>query len=336
MATEPLRDANALDAMPAGGTLTLEGQGTAPQVSLKVRDTGRGIPAAQRAHIFEPLYTTKPGGTGLGLYLVQEIVTAHGGHVTVQSVEGQGTTFTLTLPRPATILVIDIGGSKVKMLVTGETSPRKFQSGKRLTPAQMVAAVHERTEGWTYEAISIGYPGVVGARGPRSEPGNLGPGWVGFNFAAAFDCPVRIINDAAMQALGNYDGGRMLFLGLGTGLGSALIADRVIVPLELGHLPYPGGPLLDHVLGQRGLQRLGKKAWRRVVHALVPLLMETFLVDYVVLGGGNAKQLNRLPPGTRLGHNQTAFRGGFRACAALEDGPHPCPLPRGEGVRAFT
>jgi polyphosphate glucokinase len=157
------------------------------------------------------------------------------------------------IPPPATILVIDIGGSKVKILATGETSSRKFQSGKRLTPTQMVVAVHERTDGWAYEAISIGYPGVVGARGPRSEPGNLGPGWVGFNFAAAFDRPVRIINDAAMQALGNYDGGRMLFLGLGTGLGSALIADRVIVPLELGRLPYPGGPLLDHVLGQRGL-----------------------------------------------------------------------------------
>jgi len=131
---------------------------------------------------------------------------------------------------PTTILVIDIGGSQVKILATGETAPRTCRSGKRLTPTQMVAAVHELAEGWTYEAVSIGYPGVVGARGPRSEPGNLGSGWVGFNFAAAFDRPVRIMNDAAMQALGNYEGGRMLFLGLGTGLGSALIADRVIVP----------------------------------------------------------------------------------------------------------
>jgi hypothetical protein len=129
---------------------------------------------------------------------------------------------------------------------------------------------------------------------------------------------VRIINDAAMQALGNYDGGRMLFLGLGTGLGSALIADRVIVPLELAQLPYPGGPRLDHILGQRGLQRLGKKAWRRTVRALVPILMDAFLADYVVLGGGNARHLKRLPPGTRLGHNQTAFRGGFRLWT-LED-----------------
>jgi polyphosphate glucokinase len=224
------------------------------------------------------------------------------------------------MPLPATILVIDIGGSKVKILATGETTPRTRQSGKRLTPTQLVAAVHELAEGWTYEAISIGYPGVVGTRGPRSEPGNLGPGWVGFNFAAAFDRPVRIINDAAMQALGNYEGGRMLFLGLGTGLGSALIADRVIVPLELAQLPYPGGPRLDHVLGQRGLQRLGKKAWRRAVRALVPILMHAFLADYVVLGGGNARYLKRLPPGTRLGHNQTAFRGGFRLWT-LEDVP---------------
>jgi hypothetical protein len=206
----------------------------------------------------------------------------------------------------------------VKILATGETVPRKVPSGKRLTPTRLVAAVHELAAGWTYEAISIGYPGVVGARGPRSEPGNLGPGWVGFNFAAAFDRPVRIINDAAMQALGNYEGGRMLFLGLGTGLGSALIADRVIAPLELAQLPYPGGPRLDHILGQRGLQRLGKKAWRRTVRALVPILMDAFLADYVVLGGGNARHLKRLPPGTRLGHNQTAFRGGFRLWT-LED-----------------
>ena len=219
---------------------------------------------------------------------------------------------------PATILVIDIGGSNVKILTTGETEPRTYRSGKRLTPTQMVAAVQALAEDWTYEAISIGYPGVVGARGPASEPGNLGAGWVGFNFAAAFDRPVRIINDAAMQALGNYDGGRMLFLGFGTGLGSALIADRVIIPLELGRLPTPGGPRLEHVLGQRGLRRLGKKAWRRVVWELVPPLIEAFLVDYVVLGGGNAKQLKQLPPGTRLGHNQTAFRGGFRLWT-LED-----------------
>ena len=234
---------------------------------------------------------------------------------------------------PATILVIDLGGSKVKILATGETEPRSCRSGKRLTPTQLVAAVHELAAGWTYEAVSLGYPGVVGTRGPRSEPGNLGPGWVGFNFAAAFGCPVRIINDVAMQALGHYEGGRMLVLGLGTGLGSALIADRVIIPLELARLPSPEGVPLDHVLGQRGLQRLGKKAWRRAVRALVPILMEALLADYVVLGGGNAEKLRRLPPGARLGHNQTAFRGGFRLWT-LEDVPtlagdeehHPPPL----------
>ena len=235
---------------------------------------------------------------------------------------------------PATILVIDIGGSQVKILATGETDPRTCRSGKRFTPTQMVAAVQALAEGWTYEAISIGYPGVVGARGPRSEAGNLGPGWVGFNFSAAFDRPVRIINDAAMQALGNYEGGRMLFLGLGTGLGSALIADGVIVPLELGRLPYPDCPQLDHALGKRGLQRLGKRAWRRVVSEMVPILMEAFVADYVVLGGGNASQLKELPPGARLGHNQTAFRGGFRLWT-LEDvqtlsgaDEHHIPLPR--------
>jgi polyphosphate glucokinase len=235
---------------------------------------------------------------------------------------------------PATILVIDIGGSQVKILATGETDPRACRSGKRFTPTQMVAAVHELAEGWTYEAISMGYPGVVGARGPRSEAGNLGPGWVGFNFAAAFDRPVRIINDAAMQALGNYEGGRMLFLGLGTGLGSALIADGVIVPLELGRLPYPDGPQLDQALGKRGLRRLGKRAWRRVVDAMVPILMEAFVADYVVLGGGSASELRELPPGARLGHNQTAFRGGFRLWTLEDvqtlsgDDEHHMPPPR--------
>ena len=184
----------------------------------------------------------------------------------------------------------------------------------------MVAAVQELAEGWTYEAISIGYPGVAGARGPRSEPGNLGSGWVGFNFAAAFDRPVRIINDAAMQALGNYDGGRMLFLGLGTGLGSALIADRVIVPLELGQLLYRAGRGWSMSWAGAACNGWARRPRRRVVCAMVPILLEAFLADYVVLGGGNAKHLTRLPPGARLGHNQTAFRGGFRLWT-LEDVP---------------
>ena len=213
---------------------------------------------------------------------------------------------------PASILAIDIGGSKVKILVTGQTEPRKTSSGKGLTPAGMVEAVRELAQGWDYEAVSIGYPGMVGAHGPRSEPANLGPGWVGFDFAAAFGLPVRIINDAAMQALGSYEGGRMLFLGLGTALGSTLIADHVIIPLELGQLFYKDGAQLGDLLGARGLKRLGQKSWCRIVEEVVPMLMSALLADYVVLGGGNGKKLKQLPAGVRLGNNLTAFRGGFR------------------------
>jgi polyphosphate glucokinase len=214
--------------------------------------------------------------------------------------------------RPASILAIDIGGSKVKILVSGETEPRKMESDRRLTPIRMIEEVRELAHGWDYDAVSIGYPGLVGENGPRSEPKNLGAGWVGFNFAAAFGLPVRIINDAAMQALGSYEGGRMLFLGLGTGLGSALVADHVIIPLELGQLLHKGGEMLGDLLGGRGLKRLGQKAWVRVVEEVVPMLMGAFLVDYVVLGGGSSKKLKQLPVGVRLGHNLTAFRGGFR------------------------
>jgi polyphosphate glucokinase len=204
---------------------------------------------------------------------------------------------------PASILAIDIGGSKVKVLAAGQTEPRKIRSGKKLTPAGMVEAVRELAEGWDYEAVSIGYPGMVGEHGPRSEPGNLGPGWVGFDFAAAFGLPVRIINDAAMQALGSYEGGRMLFLGLGTGLGSTLIADHVIIPLELGQLLYKDGEMLGDLLGTQSLKRLGQKSWCRVVEEVVPMLMSALLVDYVVLGGGNGKKLKQLPAGVRLGNN---------------------------------
>lgn len=216
------------------------------------------------------------------------------------------------------ILVIDIGGSKVKLLVTGETEPRKMPSGPELTPERLVEAVQEQTKDWSYEAISIGYPGMVSDNGPRSEPGNLGPGWVGFNFAAAFERPVRFLNDAAMQALGSYDGGRMLFLGLGTGLGSTLIADNVIVPMELGRLPHKGKETWGEILGRQGLKRIGTKAWQQALNSFVASLSEAFLVDYVVIGGGNAKKfkdpasLKELPPGVRVGHNRTAFRGGFR------------------------
>jgi polyphosphate glucokinase len=213
---------------------------------------------------------------------------------------------------PAAVLVLDIGGTKVKALATGQTEPRRLVSGPGFTPQHLVQAVRDLTADWHYDAVSIGYPGQVGNHGPRQEPGNLGPGWVGFDFAAAFDRPVRIINDAAMQALGSYDGGRMLFLGLGTGLGSALIAESVIVPLELGNIPEPGGRTLGDILGRRGMKCVGKKRWRRAIAWAVPALMAAMVADYVVLGGGNAKEIKVQPPGSRLSNNLTAFRGGFR------------------------
>lgn len=221
---------------------------------------------------------------------------------------------------PASILVIDIGGTKLKMLVTGETEPRKVASGKRMTPSRLVDVVKEITDGWKYDAISIGYPGQVGSLGPRSEPGNLGSGWVGFNFGAAFGLPVRIVNDAAMQALGSYEGGRMLFLGLGTGLGSALIVENVIIPLELGQILHKDGVTLGELVGRKGLKKLGKEPWRAIVNDAVTSFTRAFGVDYVVIGGGNAKNVRKLPPVSRLGHNLTAFRGGFRLWS-LEDVP---------------
>jgi predicted NBD/HSP70 family sugar kinase len=215
-------------------------------------------------------------------------------------------------PKPTRILVIDIGGTKIKILASGQVEPRKVSSGRRLTPFRMVEHVKKLAGDWEYEAISLGYPGLVGNHGPRSEPGNLGPGWVGFDFAAAFGCPVRIINDAAMQALGSYEGSRMLFLGLGTGLGSTLIAENTIIPLELGEIPYKGSEKLGVVLGKKGLRRLGREAWVEAVREVVTALGAAFVADYIVLGGGNAKKLKNLLPGVRLGHNLTAFRGGLR------------------------
>jgi len=210
------------------------------------------------------------------------------------------------------ILTVDIGGTNVKILATGQTEPRKYRSRKNLTPTRMVEVVLEMAEGWEYEAITIGYPGLVGDHGPSSEPGNLGSGWVGFDFPTALGCPVRIINDAAMQALGSYEGGRMLFLGLGTGLGSALITQQTILTLELGQLIYEGKKTLGEALSRQGMKRSGKTVWRQTVIDIVPSLMKAFLADSVVLGGGNAKNMKELPHGVRLGHNLTAFRGGFR------------------------
>jgi len=210
------------------------------------------------------------------------------------------------------ILAVDVGGSKVKFLASGETEPRKIASGPDLTPARMVEKVRKAARGWRYDAVSIGLPAMVGPAGPLAEPGNLGHGWVGFDFAAAFGCPVRIANDAAMQALGSYDGGRMLFLGFGTGLGSALIAEHVILPLELGDLPLRDASF-SVLFGREAFDKEGKKAWRKRVLRTLPALQKAFMADYVVVGGGNAKHLRKkLPAGVRVGNNLNAFRGGFR------------------------
>ncbi len=176
----------------------------------------------------------------------------------------------------------------------------------------MVAAVKRMADGWSYDAVSIGYPGAVVRDRPVAEPHNLGRGWVGFDYKKAFGKPVRIVNDAAMQALGSYEGGRMLFLGLGTGLGSALIIDGVMEPLELAHLPYRKGRTYEDYLGRRGLKKFGRKKWRRHVKDVVEQLMAALQVEYVVIGGGNAKELDEYPPGARPGANANAFIGGFR------------------------
>lgn len=211
------------------------------------------------------------------------------------------------------ILAVDIGGTKIKVMVSGQAEPLKAESGPELTPGDMVERVRQLAKGHRYDAVSIGYPGLVGAKGPVAEPGNLGSGWVGFNFAAAFDCPVRIMNDAAMQALGSYDGGRMLFLGLGTGLGSVLIANCTIVGLELGELRYEEDKTYSALFGREGLEKEGKKAWRKQLLEVLPGLQRAFRADYLVLGGGNAKFVKEpLPPGVRVGNNLTAFTGAFR------------------------
>ena len=228
------------------------------------------------------------------------------------------------MPRPPkTILAIDIGGTKLKILRSGETEPRKAPSGKEMTPARMVETVRELAADWEYDAVSIGCPSQVGPNGPRSEPVNLGPGWVGFDYAAAFAKPVRIINDAAMQALGSYEGGKMLFLGLGTGVGSALIADNSIVPMELGRLRLRDNQTMAELLGRKALKSLSKKDWRQLVAEAVAMLSAAFVVDEVVLGGGNAKLMRELPHGARLGHNLTAFRGGFRLWNIEDVVTHP-------------
>ena len=209
------------------------------------------------------------------------------------------------------VLVLDVGGTNVKLLVTGETVKREFPSGPVLTPQQMVAGVEKVIGDWSYDVVTIGFPAPVRNNKPTKEPVNLGVGWVTFDYDAAFGKPVRMINDAAMQALGSYDKGRMLFLGLGTGLGSAMVIDGTIVPMELGHLPYRKRTFEEYV-GVAGLKRFGKRTWRKRVNDVVNRLRAALLPDYVVLGGGNAKKLKELPPTARLGSNENAFLGGFR------------------------
>ncbi len=210
------------------------------------------------------------------------------------------------------VLAIDIGGTHIKVLTNGQPEEREIPSGSDTTARKMVRDVKRVTEDWEYAVVSIGYPGPVIHGHPLSEPHNLGGGWVGFNFGNAFGCPVQVINDAAMQALGSYEGGRMLFLGLGAGLGSAMIIDGILAPMELAHLPYKHGKTYEDYVGVRGLKRLGKKEWRRSVADIVERLKGALEADYVVLGGGNARNIKNLPPGTRLGDNRNAFIGGFR------------------------
>ncbi len=217
------------------------------------------------------------------------------------------------------VLAIDVGGSHVKMRVSNRREERQFESGPGLTARRMVAGVHKLTGDWTYDAVSIGYPGIVIHGKIATEPHNLGGGWVGFDFRAAFGRPTHVINDAAMQAIGSYQGGRMLFLGLGTGLGSAMIVDGVVQAMELAHMDYKKGKTYEDYVGERGRHRLGAKRWRRAVEDIVEKLRTAMEADYVVLGGGNARKLKKLPEGARLGNNDFAFIGGFRMWRAEEN-----------------
>jgi polyphosphate glucokinase len=233
------------------------------------------------------------------------------------------------------VLVVDVGGTHVKILTTGQEEPRRFLSGPTLTAEQMVAGVKELAGEWSYDVVSMGYPGPVLQGRPVAEPRNLGPGWVGFDYQAAFGCPVKLVNDAAMQALGSYQGGKMMFLGLGTGLGSTLVVDGIVEPMELGHLPYRKGTYEDYV-GQRGLEQRGKKKWRLYVADVVARLTAALEPDDVVLGGGNIKKLKRLPPGCRAGDNANAFLGGFRLWEDASDGHPATPASTRRGHRKAT
>jgi polyphosphate glucokinase len=226
------------------------------------------------------------------------------------------------------ILVIDVGGTNVKIHAGGRKEAVKIASGTSMTARKMVTEVRKAAADWKYTAVSIGYPGPVLHDKPVTEPHNLGSGWVRFDYKKAFGCPVKVVNDAAMQALGSYDGGRMLFLGLGTGLGSALIVDGVLEPMELAHLPYKKGMTYEDYVGLRGLKRLGKKKWRKNVAEVIDQLKKALSADYVVLGGGNSKLLKTLPPETRLGSNMNAFIGGARLWQGAKELPSKRAKPK--------
>ena len=214
-------------------------------------------------------------------------------------------------PRAPKVLAVDVGGSHVKVVLNGLDERRRFVSGPDMTAKQMVAGVLDLTKDWEYIGLSVGVPGPVADGKVVREPVNLGKGWKGFDFGDAFGKPTKVINDAAMQALGSYDGGRMLFLGLGTGLGTTLIFDGVIAPMELGHLPYKKATFEDYV-GEAALERDGYKHWKKSVYDTIEHLTRALLPEYIVLGGGNARELDELPANCRLGHNEDAFLGGFR------------------------
>jgi predicted NBD/HSP70 family sugar kinase len=214
--------------------------------------------------------------------------------------------------RPNEILVIDVGGTNVKIAMGHHKEQVKIPSGAEMTATQMATAVKKAAADWGYEAVSIGFPGPVKGGAPAKEPVNLGKGWVRFDYAKAFGKPVRIINDAALQALGGYEGGRMLFLGLGTGLGSTLIVDGAVAPLEVAHMPYRKGRSYEDYVGQRGLDRMGKKKWAKHVEAVIAILLAGLQAEYAVLGGGNTRKLEKLPPGVKPGTNANAIRGGVR------------------------
>ena len=218
----------------------------------------------------------------------------------------------LRAPDPKYILVIDIGGTHVKFRIGERTRIQEFESGPRMTPARMTRQLRKLLGAQRYDVVSIGYPGLVYHGRIAAEPHNLGTGWVGYDFAAALDRPVRLINDAAMQAIGSYRGGRMLFLGLGTGLGATLIIDGVVEPTEVGHMPYKHGRTFEDYVGEHGRKRLGNRRWRKAVRKVIATLSAAFEADYIVLGGGNARRLMKLPPGVRLGGNRHAFAGGLR------------------------